>query len=406
MEHGVRVTRLCGTHSFNRVNFGVILIHLYAFNSVADTMWSKFKEKQMSHGIEVSGSVTMDWSKNFQGGLNTNGTAFRHLLDISILFDLEKLIGLGNTDIFLDFQNSNGENGSEEDVGDFQVFSNIDADGRTQIAELWLEKRLFEDVLRIKAGKVDVNGEFAYVENGSEFINSSPGFSPTILNLPTYPDPATSINIFIHPENLYAGAAVYDGALQEGIPTGSRGPKTFLDEPSDLFIIGEVGLNWHIMDDKNFPGRLGLGIWHHTGRFQQFDDRRESGTEGLYVVGDQTFTGQRVSNDESREIKFFLQFGYADEDVSELDIHFGGGISLSGFVPMRNDDDLGVMGSYVHFSNEADFVDNYELALEMFYKFKFNDYLAIKPDLQFIVNPGGEGLNDALIALLRIELTF
>ena len=406
MEHEVRVTRLCGTHSLNRVNFGVVLIHLCVFNSVADSMWSKFKENLKSQGIEFNGSLTMDWSKNFQGGLNTNDTSFRHLLDVNILFDLEELLGLRNTDIFVDFQNLNGENGSEEDVGDFQGFSNIDAEGRTQIAELWLEKRLFEDALRIKIGKVDANSEFAYVENGSEFINSSPGFSPTLLNIPTYPDPATSVNVFIYPENFYAGAAVYDGALQEGIPTGSRGPKTFLDEPSDLFVIGEVGLSWYTKDDENFPGRLGLGIWHHSGRFQQFDDRRESGTEGLYLVVDQTITEQKVSNDESREIKFFLQFGYADEDVSELDIHFGGGMSLSGFVPLRNDDALGVMGSYVHFSNEADFVDNYEFALETFYKFRFNDYLVIKPDLQFIVNPGGEGLTDALVALLRIELAF
>ena len=387
-------------------NLRVVIIYLWTFNSMAYDLVFDLKDDLEPLGIEYNGSITMDWSKNFHGGFGTNGTAFRHLLDINALFKLEKVIGLEDTDVFIDFQNINGENGSESDVGDFQFFSNIDGEGRTQIAELWLEKRLLEDRLRIKIGKVEVNYEFAYVENGLEFVHSSPGYSPTILGIPSYPDPATSVNVFIYPSEFYLGAGVYDGSLQERIPTGSRGPKTFLDDPSDLFLIGEAGLSWHTSENDPFPGRLGLGVWHHTGDFQQFDSRQESGTEGVYLLLDQTIAEQNLSDNDSREVKLFLQFGYADDEVSESNFHTGGGITLSGFVPRREYDEVGVMGSYIHFSNEAGFVESYEFAIETFYKLHLNHYFALKPDLQFIINPGGEGLNDALVGLLRIEVAF
>ena len=384
----------------------VVIVYLWTFHVMAHDIWSEFKHSLELHGIEFNAWLAMDWSKNFHGGLNTNGTGFNHILDVSVLVHLEALAGLKDTDVFIDFQNINGASVSEDDVGDFQFVSNIDVDGRTQIAELWLEKRLFDDQLRIKVGKVEANYEFAYVENGLEFAHSSPGFSPTILNFPSNPDPATSVNIFVYPNNFYLGAGIYDGSLQEGIPTGSRGPKTLLDDPSDLFVVGETGVQWQNSETDRLPGRLALGVWHHTGDFQQFDNSQESGTEGFYLLLDQSILERNISENDAHEIKLFLQFGYADGDVSEADLHTGGGIALSGFIPQRNDDELGVMASYVHFSSEAEFVDSYELALEAFYKLHINHYLVVKPDLQFIVNPGGEGLKDALVGLLRIEVAF
>ena len=65
-----------------------------------------------------------------------------------------------------------------------QAFVNNDADDFTALYELWYEQYLFDDVVRVKIGKLDANSEFAYVEHGGEFIHSSPGVSPSILSFP------------------------------------------------------------------------------------------------------------------------------------------------------------------------------------------------------------------------------
>jgi porin len=46
-----------------------------------------------------------------------------------------------------------------------------------------------------------------------------------------------------------------------------------------------------------------------------------------------------------------------------------------------------------------------ETAIEMFYKLQLTPFFSIKPDLQYIVNPGGD-LPNAFVAGLRMEVAF
>ena len=104
----------------------------------------------------------------------------------------------------------------------------------------------------------------------------------------------------------------------------------------------------------------------------------------------------------------FVQYGWADADVSDAEHHVGAGLNWVGMIDGRNDDAAGVMVTYVRFTDEsgAGYSDDSETAYEIFYKIQVNDYLAIKPDLQYIANPGGAGLDDAVVGTLRVELAF
>ncbi|GAB4196622.1 MAG: carbohydrate porin [Phycisphaeraceae bacterium] len=358
-------------------------------------------------GIILEASLTTDWSNNLRGGMNTEGSTFRHLFNANITLDTERLFDWEGGTVFVNFQNHNGPDGSADDVGDAQAFSNIDADGRTEIAELWFEQILGDGVVRVKVGKVEANAEYAYAENAAEFINSSMGFSPTIFVLPTYPDPATSVNVFIYPkENIYVGAGVFDGSLQEGVPTGLRGPRTFFHDPADLFVIAETGVSW---DYQGNPGRLAIGGWWHTGTFTRFDGMTDEETGGFYLVLDQTLWQADPDNPEStRSVSVFFQYGYADEDVSMIEHHAGAGLAWNGPIDGRDDDVLGLGISAVWFSDEpgAGFTDDTEVACELFYKAQLLPWLSLKPDLQYITNPGGVGLDDATVATLRIDVLF
>jgi len=371
--------------------------------------WGGWRSRLKDAGIAVEGSHVLDWSHVASGGIRKRST-FQNFVDLRLTVDLKPLLALDAGTIWARYYAFFGRNASR-DVGDIQGFANIDSDRpRHQLAELWYEQRFINESLRLKVGKVDANTEFAFAENAAEFINSSMGFSPTIFTLPTYPDPAMSVNLFVYPtEKLYAGFGAYDGAGQRGIQTGSRGPATFFKGLNRLFYIGEVGGRWQIEKFK-LPGRLGIGGWHHNSSFDRFDDGTKSGSAGFYLALDQTiWRAESSTEDKPQGIGMFFQFGVADGAVSEIKRHLGGGLIWRGPVSGRNDDALGWGLTWVRLSGAvgAGFDKSYELSVESFYKIQITPWFRAKPDLQYIVNPSGaRGVKNALVSTLRFELTF
>lgn len=357
-------------------------------------------------GIQWHAALTVDASKNISGGAGHAGT-LRHLFDFNLEFDLDPILGIQGGTFFMDFQTQEGQDGSEE-TGDLQAYSNIDAEDFTALYEVWYQQELLDGLMRVKAGKIDANADFAYVEHGGEFIHSSPGFSPTLFVLPTYPDPAFGALVFFgEGEGFYAGAGLFDGALQEGVSTGTRGPATLFGSPADLFMIGEAGWVWG-GGGAVLPGRVGLGLWHHTGRFARFDGGVESHTTGGFLVLDQLVYKENDADDDDQGVGVFGQFGWADDDVAEIAYHAGAGAQWAGAIPQRDADVFGLMLSWAGLTDApgAGFREDAELAVELFYKMQVGSHLSVKPDVQYIVNPGGGGLDDAWVMTLRIELAY
>jgi carbohydrate-selective porin OprB len=137
-------------------------------------------------GITTGLVITNDFSDDVRGGAEPDSDFNRCLLDLSLTFDGHKLIGWSGGSAFVRMHSYIGENGSDY-VGDAQGFSNVDDDSHTLLYELWAEQKLPGTNWRARVGKIDANTLFATVENGADFLNSSMGYSPTIMQLPTYP---------------------------------------------------------------------------------------------------------------------------------------------------------------------------------------------------------------------------
>jgi carbohydrate-selective porin OprB len=190
------------------------------------TRLGNVREQFVDSGYAVSGALVWDVSPNLRGGIDTQRAVSRYLLGIGFAADLEKVLGWRGATVFVDFQHHDGTLG-EAIVGDFQVFSNIDAPRRTQIPRAWLETHWLSDRLRIKAGKIDANNEFAYTLSGGSFLNSSMGFSPTIFVMPTYPDPAGGmVAEWTWSPRWQLRGGVFDGVGVTGVLTGERFPTT------------------------------------------------------------------------------------------------------------------------------------------------------------------------------------
>ena len=342
------------------------------------------------HGVVLQLGTVSDSSWPLSGGHRHRRTD-RLLFDAGLELDLERLAGLGGTVAFAELYSLAGRNGSD-DVGDVQGFSNIDADHVHQLAALWIE-RSTEDGLRAKLGKADVNADFAHPEAGLHFLHSSAGFSPTIFLMPTYPDPAVGLSVFVRPaEDWSAGIGVYDS--EEDRPVSGR--KGLTPSFEALFTIAQVNRVWDELAGCG-PGRFALGGWLHTGDALRFDGGRGGDSSGAFAILEQRL---------SPGTRGFLQWGTADPDVTEFAAHYGAGVVHTGLFPGYETWETGLYASYVDLSDEPGAPGGHELAIELFQQVALTPSIVLQPDLQWILDPGGEqGPDDALVFTLRIELT-
>jgi porin len=359
--------------------------------------WFGFRPKLEDRGVTLNSTIEGDVGRTLSGGLDTASGAGSYIYNLTVSLDTAKLgLWTGGT-FFTDFRAEDGKSRSLD--GAFQVTSRACQPRRTQVSELWYEQKLLGDKVRLKAGKIDANVEFAHADNAADFVNSAMSYSPTIQDFPTDPDPATGLVAFVYPtDHLYLGYGVFDGALHNKVATGSRGPATLWGPPGDWFMIGEAGVKWTAAGFGD--GRLGVGGWGQTGTFQRADGGVERGTAGGYLTCDQVLLRTHPEkDDDNRGVAAFVLLGEADPAVSAAAYHAAGGLTWTGPLPTRDADVLGLGATWVRFGDEpapAPGRDD-EVAVECFYKVQVAPWLTCKPDLAFVHNPGGAaGVADAV----------
>lgn len=365
--------------------------------------WGGWRTQLEERGVTFTGSIVFDAHRIAAGGIERESLGHT-LFEANLAFDLDALFGLTDAVLVADAYIVHGQNASDS-AGDFQSFSNISTDNVEQLAQLYYEQYFHEQTWRVKFGKADANTDFGAPDSGGEFIHSAAAFSPTTFALATYPNLATCVIASWQPnESWYLGVGAYDGAANAGVATGSQGPSTFFGAPQDMFYVAECGHRWTRGADE-LAGRASVGIWHHSGEFARFTGGVEHGTDGFYALFDHELA--RLSTDETpNTLAGFVQLGIADGDVATADLHCAAGVACAG-LGARSDDGFGAYVSYVHFSDDAGLGESSETAFELFYKRQIAPWIVLKPDLQYIANPGGDSaLDDAFVASLRVQLDF
>lgn len=369
--------------------------------------WGGGRTYLEDNGVTISGSYTFDWTSVWDGGAK-NVASTRSLLDINALVNFEKLFEWNGGTFYADFYSSDMRGGTP-DVGSIQGIDNAETGKNLdQFAEVWFEQKLFDNVLRIKAGKIDALNEFAFVGASSDNVHATAGALNTIVGFPTYPDPSTGVVAFVYPTpQLYVGGGLFDGATVDGFATGRRGPATFFSDSksSSWFTIGEVGLTWKSVLSLG-PGRAFVGGWYHSATFDAFDGARHDGTGGVFAMAEQQFWARGEGDDAARGLFGWVQYGHADDEISAISDQYGGGVKLVGTFSARDSDTAGVFFTFAELSDKGGFAED-ELALELFYTVQVTPAVKVKPDLQFIFNPAGDrAIDDAIVGGLRVEIAF
>ncbi|MEJ2108550.1 MAG: carbohydrate porin [Acidobacteriota bacterium] len=364
------------------------------------------------HGIELETVYKGEIWANLRGGIST-GHTHMHDIDVTALFDTGKLGMWDNGEFFIYVLSTQGGSLlSEEIVGDTQIVSHIEAPHSTRIYEMWYEHHFFHDKLSLLFGIHDLNSELAVTEYGSLFINSSfgipidfsDGARPGI-----FPLAAPALLAEYSPnESWDFMLGIYNG--DPGDPSIQKHLPKFTFSSNDGVLI-DFETAYHFAADT-LPGTVKFGYWRNTGEFEDVLETNSEGTpiihsgnQGIYFVADKVVYDQG----DGQGLAGFLQLGWApDEDINEFGSYLGGGIKYTGLVPHRNMDEFGFAVAHARLSNKLASepgYDNSETILEITYKAIFNKYLALQPDVQFILNPSADSnLGNAVVLGARLEV--
>lgn len=361
-------------------------------------------------------AYTADTLTVARGGVGNN-VRYLDNLDLLLTADMERLFGLPRSTLHLYGLYNNGTGFTDGVAGDAQGISNIETGiEAARLYEAWLEYAGASERWSVKSGLYDLNSEFDALEASSLFMGSAHGIGTDIAqtgrNGPSI-FPTTSLSLRL--QTRISEHMIWRGAVLDGVPGDP-------DKPTRTAVRlgkGDGALLINELDYTAGRARLISGIWHYTGRFE--DHAHAPGSEpmvskgsntGLYLRGEALLSGAP----EQRNARGFFRLGKADGRFNTFGGFFSLGVTGTGMIPARPQDETGIALAWAETSRDyqraAGDTPNCacagrEVVLELTHRVVINDILAIQPNLQYVVNPGLGRLANNLVAIgLRFELRY
>jgi porin len=313
--------------------------------------------------------------------------------------------------------------------------------------ELWFQQNLLNDKISLRLGQLTADTEFIISRYGATFINATFGWPAFMyMNLPgggpQFPMGALGVRLAVNPLYWFKyQTAIFQGNVYaENV--NLHGFAWRLNSQNGLFFLNEAQFLWKQSEKQTgLPGQFKAGAWVDTAKFTNpNDDNLVRGNYGFYFILDQMLyskpaEGPAAARKDSKSalsetdgngatpagqksdqgLGWFGRIGYEPQYHDFIGFYFDTGLTYKALIPTRGDDTLGVAFAYARLSSGARRAAvqdgsvgvGAEMALEATYQAQINKWLSIQPDLQFIINPGGnEDLGNAVVIGGRISITF
>jgi porin len=374
----------------------------------------------------VSGGIAPGWAYEGRLGL---------ILDV----DLGQTVGWNGARLHASLHQIHGEQPTPDHVGALALLSGIEAEPNTRLFNLWIEQQIGAKAT-LRLGQFTAAQEFVVSPTAGVFVNSTFGW-PNILAQdlpsggPAYPIGALGARL------SYAGPrGALLAAIFNGDPAGPGGGDPQRRDRFGLnsfhlsggpFLIGEAQVAL-----PRTPIKLRVGGWWldrpvpaqslgPSSAPAAPQPRTRQGDWGAYAIVDSLIAKRGAAS-----LSGFARVGAAPGDRNLIDAYADGGLTLSGFLPRRPNDQLGfgVAWSRVGLAaREADAAAislgqlavqrDYEAVVEATYQAQIGPHWQLQPDLQWIAHPGGhvpspspgraqQAIPDALVVGLRNVVRF
>ncbi|NWA28661.1 carbohydrate porin [Pseudomonas gingeri] len=409
--------------------------------------WDGTRQKLLDDGYSLIGKYVGETATNIHGGYDKNskfGYADQFVFGLNV--DLQKTIGLNNADVQLFITDRNGSDFTADRLPDprtGQVGSSMEVAGRGQIwrvSQLWFHQVYLNGAVDLKVGRGSPSEDFQSFPCDFQNLSFCSAQAGVWAADDWYSFPVsvwgTRVKVQVAPE-LYLQVGAYEHNRTElehdnGFKMSTSGANG-VNVPIELLWTPQHAL-------LGLPGEYRLGAYHINMRANDiFEDangqpraltgaapRTRSERTGVWLMARQQIA--QFGSDSNRPVEVFAQAHANDRNTSFVDRFYSAGIVATGAFDSRPKDQIGLAVSSIHVNskireaqqllNQSSGASTYsdpeyvplqgtEYDSELYYGIHATNWLTIRPNIQFVHNPGAvKQVDDAWVGGLKIVTQF
>ncbi len=409
--------------------------------------WDGLRTELLNKGYDFQFSYQSESAANVSGGYDHERSArYTDQFNMGGAFDLEKIFGLNNANLQLLITERSGRDITGDRIADPRtgtIGSSVQENyGRGQtwrITTLAYQQTFFDDVLDIKVGRLPIGSDFD--STGCVFQNNSlcgglVGHASTVWYNSPVGQWGGRIKLNL-PHNTYVqvGAYEYNPTLLERnngfkLSTSGREGTTYVSELGWTPSMGKAGMAGKYMIGGYWNTATASDVLQdRNGNYKQVSGQaadRLDGRYGMYAYARQQIT--TVNGDAKRGLSLFAHYSQYDKRSSTLDWQAQVGAIYAGPFDARPQDSLAIGFSELHVNpaltknqnlhNQTLNLNDYdnpayqplqqaEYAAEIHYDFKLTPWLMLRPNIQYLANPGGVyEVDNATVLGLTVNTVF
>ncbi|MDC5408281.1 carbohydrate porin [Acinetobacter baumannii] len=395
--------------------------------------WDKKRSQLQENGVQIIGNYMHELGYNVSGGYNTDKKLeYANEILLGADFDLQKIINIPNAYFKVILTNRNGQDITNTRIINpegGQLTSVQEVWGRgsiTRLAELSYRQTFMDNKLNLRVGRFGFGefGEFSCEFQNLLFCGNSSGSNTGSL-------------IYNFPVSQWAIQAKYKLTDSLTAQTAIFEQNPTLQENDNAFKISTSGSKGIIIplefiyQDKEADSKLRLGGYFSTANavdvYKDIQGNPKARTHlsakeheqryGFWAMYQRNIVN--LYSDNARPLELFSQVHYNDKDTSYIGNSVNIGLLGKGLFQQRPQDIFGIaigrigvnsdykknieLQNIIH--NFSVPVQNYEISTELFYGVNLQNGIVIRPNIQYIKNPGGvKETEDAVVAGLKVSV--
>jgi porin len=396
--------------------------------------WHDVREMLSEEGIDFRIGYVSETATNLQGG-SQQLWRYTDQWTFWTRLDLEKLLGVRQAEFDIVITDRNGRNlSADAHLDSLQQVQELYGRGQTwRWTEFWYEQRYQNGRLDWKIGRMPVGNDFAAFScdfMNLTFCGSAPG---NLVGSYWYNWPVSEWATRIKetwPQFGYVELGAY--AINPSLLL-TRNAMNLGNPPGTTGVLAPFEIAW-LPTFGGLAGSYKIGGWYSSATAPDVVDNTAGeplaidggasllhhGQYGAYFNFEQRLTAPSGAGS-ARGLSLFVNATYADRRTSTLDSQVSVGVLYTGPIRSRPQDELGLAAGETHVNprvaeverlqNEEGYgpvaIQTSEWAGEVFYDVHWAGWLDLRPNLQYVAQPGGVAArrNDVIFGM-RLAMNF
>jgi len=387
--------------------------------------WDGARTELEQKGVKVTSDYVSETFGTVHGG-ESHGARYAQQLRIGARFDLSKIFGAENAGtVQVMVTDRRGTSASADLVGNRLPVQEIYGGEYTRISEVSYERTLFTPNLDMKIGYMPMGNDFGGMSVLTNFVNA--GFCAHPLSM------SGGSGWTNAPSGHWGGMlkfkindewAVQTAAFEVNPITNSESKYALRMSP-DHYTGTIMPIELIYTRAGTYDGQYKVGWYYDSSDTKRIDSSsKASGRSGSYILADQAVWRSETNN--KRSLHVFGQATQTDAATSPFRHWYSAGVVLHTPFDSRPEDTVGLAygravvnsrtrdtqiaaAASLEAADGIDNLDSGEQLIELSYGVQVNKWLTVRPDVQYIVEPGafyGVNTQNALMAGVQVKAAF